>query len=141
MFTSAVPYEIKRSLPNYTKADFSDSGHDYFVYIDPDVVDERFWDVAFCALVDEFLIIEGLTGVGNANRVLSTVVAIMRDHQTHYGIRPLRLQAADEKRRNLYYRMAKRLLPEWYVSVAGNNVMVLPQSFFEGKHGPHNQAN
>lgn len=137
MFTSAVPYEIKRTLRNYTKADFSDCGHDYFVYIDPDVVDERFWDVAFCAFDGESLIIEGLTGVGNANRVLSTVIAIMHDHQMHYGIRPLRLQAADEKRRNLYCRMAKRLLPEWRISVAGNNVMALPQSFFEGKHGSH----
>lgn len=134
MFTSVVPYKLRRSLDNHTTAHFSDCEHDYFVYIDPDVVDERFWDVAFCASTDDgCLIDEGLTGAQNARRVLSTVVAVMREHVSAYGTRPLRLQAADEKRRNLYCRMAKRLLPDWYVSTAGNNVMALPTSFFEGQ--------
>lgn len=133
MFTSVVPYKLRRSLhANHTTALFSDCEHDYFVYIDPDVVDKRFWDVAFCASTDDgCLIDEGLTGAQNANRVLSTVVAVVREHMSAHGTRPLRLQAADEKRRNLYYRMAKRLLPDWYISTAGNNVMVLPQSFLQ----------
>lgn len=138
MFTSVVPYRLRRTLDNRTTAYFSDCEHDYVVYIDPDVVDERFWDVAFCASTyDGCLIDEGLTGAQNARSVLSTVVAVIRDHQSRFGSRPLRLMAADAKRRRVYHRMAQKLLPDWLIHVAGNNVMALPVSFFTETHGPH----
>ncbi len=132
MFTSAVSFKVQQAPQNHTKADFSDSSYGYVVYVEPDLIDERFWEVSFFAVSDDCeLILGGFTRANNARRVLSTVIAVIRNHEFRYGTRPLRLQAADDKRCRVYAQMATKLLPDWIITTAGNNVMVLPPAFLE----------
>lgn len=60
----------------------------------------------------------GLTGTGNSQEVISTVVDITREFLKQYGDKVLEIKFSSEgdSRTSLYARMVKRLLPDWDMS-------------------------
>lgn len=131
MFNHVLDYSLKESDKNGLHAIFSDSKFEYEIHIKTDSVDQRFLTVSIIAGTDGMGKSDDLTGFGKPIPVLSTTVKIILEHLNIHGIRPIRLLAVDEQRCKLYYNITRKIFRDWYVFVAGNNVIILPLSYFE----------
>ena len=81
----------------------------------------------------EFKIVEGgdpgnrfgVTGTGNAAKVMSTVVDILKAFLTnHSQITALTFSAKESSRQSLYAKIAARLLPDWKFEKTGRHFIL-----------------
>lgn len=133
VFNQTLDYKLIESNKDGLHAIFSDSKLEYEVHIKDDSVDQHFLTVSIIAGANGLEKNDELTGFGKPIPVLSTTVKILLEHLNIYGNRPVRLLAVDEPRCKLYYNISRKIFSDWYVCVAGNNVIVLPSSYFENK--------
>lgn len=131
MFNQTLDYILKKSDKGGLHAIFSDSSFEYEVHIQDDSVDQRFLTVSIIAGSNGLEKNDDLTGLGKPIPVLSTTIKILLEHLKIHGTRPVRLLAIDEPRCQLYYNISRKILSDWHICVAGNNVILLPLSYFE----------
>lgn len=81
---------------------------------------ESVWYIEFRTGAREWDKRYGLTGTGNAAKVLSVVVDIMKFFLKEYpNVRKLSFDAEEQSRQDLYARMVHRLLPNWELEKDG----------------------
>lgn len=131
MFNKTLDYILKKSERNGLHAIFSDSTFEYEVHIQDDSVDQRFLTVSIIAGSNGLEKNDDLTGFGKPIPVLSTTIKILLEYLNLHGTRPVRLLAVDEPRCKLYYNISRKIFSDWYICVAGNNVIALPLSYFD----------
>lgn len=68
------------------------------------------------------------TGSGNALAVYTTVFQLLKEFMAEYGVRALRFEAHDSKRKSLYQRFIRRQLPNWEIEVDGDFMAAYPRS-------------
>ena len=85
----------------------------FYAYNDtPDRLAQVHWTLEFKAPDEDTRY--GLTGTGNSQQVMSTVVSIIKDFLKEYTqITKISFAAKEESRKGLYGRMIHRLLPTW----------------------------
>lgn len=87
-----------------------------FVASVEDEEQDKYWNIEFRAVEgpNKF----GLTGTGNSQKVMATVVAIMKDFIKLYDdkITTITFSAKEDSRRALYGKMIKKLIPDWPLS-------------------------
>lgn len=133
MFDQSLDYKLIESNKDGLHAIFSDSTLEYEVHIQEDSVDQRFLTVSIIAGANGLDKNDDLTKLGKPIPVLSTTIKIILEHLNTYGNRPVRLLAVDEPRCKLYYNISRKIFPNCYICVAGNNVIVLPLSYFKNR--------
>lgn len=131
MFNKTLDYSLKKSERDGLHAIFSDSAFEYEVHIQDDSVDQRFLTVSIIAGSNGLEKNDDLTGFGKPIPVLSTTIKILLEYLNLHGTRPVRLLAVDEPRCKLYYNISRKIFSDWYICVAGNNVIALPLSYFD----------
>lgn len=131
MFNQILDYSLKKSDKGGLHAIFSDSAFEYEVHVQDDSVDQRFLTVSIIAGSNGLEKNDDLTGLGKPIPVLSTTIKILLEHLNIHGTRPVRLLAVDDQRCQLYYNISRKILSDWHICVAGNNVICLPLSYFE----------
>lgn len=130
MFNKTLDYSLKKSDKDGLHAIFSDSAFEYEVHIQDDSVDQRFLTVSIIAGSNGLEKNDDLTGFGKPIPVLSTTIKILLEYLNLHGTRPVRLIAVDEPRCKLYYNISRKIFSDWYICLAGNNVIALPLSYF-----------
>lgn len=91
----------------------------------------KFLDVQFGAALDDGSRDKWTfdnTGTGKQWVVLSTVIAMIKEHMSKFGVAPIYFSADDEGRQNVYTRLLRRFLPSWRVeqSECGTKFVAVP---------------
>lgn len=132
LFDNPVPFTVESSHDYGYEASFKvgDEEYTYTAYMGDEEEnqreypgDEREAEIEFCKIVDGYCD-QGISKGQNPHQVFSTVVSITRDLMSKHPVMALIFSAKEDNRKNLYLRMAKKLLPTWSIKEHGGKIIV-----------------
>lgn len=127
LFNRPAEFDWVSKSSNYGNAMFVTADVTYKVLIGSYSFDQtRVWTVQFEALTmdaDKWTIAN--TKTGNELEVFSTVIAVLKEFMSEFGVRSIHIQTFDRQRASLYPKMLKRLLPQWQIHMDGGQLFAL----------------
>lgn len=130
VLNSPVAVHWKSEGSGGAKAQFTVGESDYTVWIDrtyDEETQDAAWEILFFLSerdTDELRM--DTTGTGGQFQVYSTVFSILLEHMRKYGKFAVKMVAEDPSRQSLYPKLLNKFLPNWPVSVDGEDIIARP---------------
>lgn len=136
LFDRPVPFQIETSSDHHYEASFM-IGEYRYIYdahigeegkrIDPDDILDA--NIEFAKYEPGIGRVYSLTNDHNSAVILATVVNITRDLLSKYPISDLVFTAKEPKRKALYLRMVKKLIPTWTITEHGSEIIIVSKPY------------